>query len=64
MEVSVFRVMPLTAGAMKNAFRGCADRRSLFGMDAISPLILVSALARAEGFWVRKAPARSAHSSR
>ena len=62
--MSVFSVMPLTAGAMKNAFSGCDDRRSLFGMAAISPLILVSALASADGFWVRKAPARSAHSSR
>ena len=56
--------MPETAGAMKNAFMPWVSRRSRVGIEAISPLILVSALASAAGFWVRKAPERSAHSSR
>src|SRR5690606_30327927 len=63
-EVSVLKLIPLMAGVMKKAFIDCAARRSRLGIAAISPVIFVSAEARADGFWVRKAAERSAHSSR
>ena len=53
-----------TAGVKKNALNGSAWRRSRLGMRAMSPLILTSALASAEGCPVSTAPARSAASSR
>src|SRR5919106_3504148 len=57
-------ILPVTAGTKKNALYGSAARRSLAGILAISPEILVSALARTEGWPVSMAPARSAASSR
>ena len=52
------------AGAKKNAFSGCAVRRSLVGILAISLLTLTSALFSALGWPVSSAPLRSADSSR
>ena len=44
---------PRIAGAMKKAFIDWAARRSFSGTAFISPLILRSAEASAEGRWVR-----------
>ena len=53
MAVSVLRLAPLMAGAMKKAFMAWVERRSRCGMAAISPVIFCSAEARACGFIVR-----------
>src|SRR5580693_6441405 len=52
------------AGAKKNAFMGCAVRRSLVGILDICPLTLTSALFSALGWPVSSAPLRSADNSR
>ena len=52
------------AGAKKNAFSGCAVRRSLVGIRPMSPVTLISAAYSALGWPVSSAPLRSADSSR
>ena len=52
------------AGAKKNAFSGCAVRRSLVGIRPMSPVTLTSADASLLGWPVSSAPLRSADSSR
>lgn len=65
MENSDETLKPLpNAGVKKNALNACADRRSLVGIRAISPVTFVSALASADGRPVSSAAARSADSSR
>lgn len=66
MLASLLLLPPLRcmAGAKKNAFSGCAVRRSLVGILPISPVTLISAAFSALGWPVSSAPLRSADSSR
>ena len=65
-EKSVDRLTPFLAmaGVKKKALKLSADLRSRVGMRDISPVTFTSAEARAEGRPVRRAPDRSAASSR